>query len=254
MLERRKVENPQILDRLAMILAQFDVVALQDIAPAHSHVVGMLTDLVNASGEDYGFVLGPRVGRDEAQQQLAFMFDRRRLEIDEHELYTITDPDDLLQWDPLVGWFRVKEADVAHAFTFTLINCRTDPLERDRENAILAGIVREVRNDQRGEDDVIVAGDFSASAETLQSIARLSDPYWAVTELATDTRATGQFDNIACNRHFTDEVTGRSGVFDFLRLLNLSVDEAAEISEHLPVWAEFSKYEGGRPADPQGSR
>jgi len=83
-LERSKAENTVVLDRLATILAQFDIVALQDIAPAYSHVVGTLTDLVNASGEDYGFVLGPRVGRDTAQQQLAFVFDKRRVEIDEH--------------------------------------------------------------------------------------------------------------------------------------------------------------------------
>ena len=208
--------------------------------------MGTLTDLINASGESYGFVLGPRVGRDEAQQQLAFVFDRRRVEIDEHELYTVADPDDLIQWEPLVGWFRVRQVAPADAFTFTLINCRTDPHERDRENAILGGIIREVRNDQRGEDDVIVAGDFSAGAEQLQAIARLSDPLWAVTELATDTRATGQFDNIVCTRQFTDEATGRSGVFDFLRQMNLSVDEAAEISGHLPVWSEFVKIEGGQ--------
>jgi hypothetical protein len=46
-------------------------------------------------------------------------------------------------------------------------------------------------------------------------------------------------------RSATDEFTGRWGVCDFLREFNLSVEGARETSPHLPVWAEFAKYEGG---------
>jgi hypothetical protein len=53
--------------------------------------------------------------------------------------------------------------------------------------------------------------------------------------------------NIIVDRHATVELTGRSGVFDFLRELNLSMEQAVTISNHLPVWAEFSVYEGGQP-------
>jgi hypothetical protein len=45
----------------------------------------------------------------------------------------------------------------------------------------------------------------------------------------------------------TQEFTGRGGVFDLIREYNLTVDEALEVSDHLPVWAEFSIYEGGQP-------
>ena len=42
----------------------------------------------------------------------------------------------------------------------------------------------------------------------------------------------------------TVEFTGRGGVFDFLRHYNLRIDDALNISDHLPVWAEFSIFEG----------
>ena len=36
-------------------------------------------------------------------------------------------------------------------------------------------------------------------------------------------------------------------MFDFLREYNLTSDQALEVSDHMPVWAEFSVYEGGQP-------
>ena len=44
----------------------------------------------------------------------------------------------------------------------------------------------------------------------------------------------------------TTEYTGRWGVFDMIREFNLTMDEALEVSDHMPIWAEFSIYEGGQ--------
>jgi hypothetical protein len=52
-------------------------------------------------------------------------------------------------------------------------------------------------------------------------------------------------DQILHPRNATDESIGRAGVFDFLREFNLSIEEALEISDHLPVWADYSIREGG---------
>ena len=43
----------------------------------------------------------------------------------------------------------------------------------------------------------------------------------------------------------TSEYAGRSGVFDFMREYNLTLEQALQVSDHLPVWAEFSVLEGG---------
>ena len=45
----------------------------------------------------------------------------------------------------------------------------------------------------------------------------------------------------------TVEFTGRAGVFDFVREFNLTEQQALEVSDHFPIWAEFSSYEGGQP-------
>jgi hypothetical protein len=53
-------------------------------------------------------------------------------------------------------------------------------------------------------------------------------------------------DNILFDRRATVEYTGRCGVVDLIRELDLTPQAALEISEHLPVWAEFSSYENGQ--------
>ena len=53
--------------------------------------------------------------------------------------------------------------------------------------------------------------------------------------------------NILFPTRATDEFTGRAGVVDFLRQLNLSYDQALQVSSSMPIWAEFTAYEGGKP-------
>lgn len=248
MLERDKAANMPAMHMLASILAQFDIVAVQGVAVNESYAVGQLVDVINSSGRQYDYVLGPRVGRDEASmRQFAFVYDAKRVEVDSKEVYTVEDPDDLLRWEPLVAWFRTRSVNPNDAFTFTLVNMEADPDEKERESAILGGVFREVRNDQRREDDVIVAGCFRMPSQQLDAqINAVPNCDWALAgKIPSNTQGTSQDDNIMSCHNFTDEATGRVGVFDFLRQLNLSLDQAENISTHLPVWAEFTMEEGG---------
>ena len=255
--ERDKSENLAVLQTLASLLAQFDVVAIQGVAATQSQTIGHLVDIINSSGRTYDFVLGPRVGRDElTARRFAFVFDHARVEVDKKELYTVEDPDDLLRWEPLVAWFRTRNAHPQDAFTFTLVNVETDQHEKERENSVLGGVFREVRNDQRQEDDVLLAGCFRMSCDQLcQQPNSVPNSDWAAfDDIPTTAKGIAQDDNIMSCRNFTDEFTGRTGVFDFLRQLNLSLDQAEEVSTHLPVWAEFSVREGGATNGPTRSR
>ncbi len=248
MLERDKAANLQSMHMLASIMAQFDIVAVQGVAVSESYAVGQLVDVINSSGRQYDYVLGPRVGRDEASmRQFAFVYDVKRVEVDSKEVYTVEDPDDLLRWEPLVAWFRTRSVNPNDAFTFTLVNMEADPDEKERESAILGGVFREVRNDLRREDDVILAGCFRMPCKQIDSQANaVPNSDWALTGTTpSNTQGTAQDDNIMSCHNFTDEATGRVGVFDFLRQLNLSLDQAENISTHLPVWAEFTMNEGG---------
>ena len=73
-----------------------------------------------------------------------------------------------------------------------------------------------------------------------------------ISSQATNTRGTHEYDNILFDIKNTVEFTGRGGVFDFMREYNLSLEDALLVSDHLPVWAEFSVFEGGRPPEVAG--
>lgn len=242
-----KAQKAYVMDILARIVRKFDVVAIQEIRSKDQSLLPQFVDIVNATGRYYDYAIGPRLGRSSSKEQYAFIFDRASVELDRHQLYTVEDPDDLLHREPYVAWFRVRGPPKDQAFTFTLVNIHTDPDEVNEELKWLDDVFRNVRDDGREEDDVILLGDLNADDRHLGELGRMPGATWVISGIPTNTRGTAQYDNIIFHEAATSEFTGRGGVLDFLREFNLSIEEALEISDHLPVWAEFSIYEGGTP-------
>jgi endonuclease/exonuclease/phosphatase family metal-dependent hydrolase len=242
-----KAQKPHVMEKLAAIVRSFDIIAIQEVRTRDDGHLPRFVDMINATGRRYDFVIGPRLGRSVSTEQYAFIFDTQSVEIDRRQLYTVEDPDDLLHREPLVGWFRVRGPDPSQAFTFTLVNIHTDPDETDKELDVLAQVFVKVQHDGRGEDDVIILGDFNVDDRHLGELGRLPNITWCISGVPTNVRGTQLYDNLVFSKRATVEFTGRAGVYDFMREFNLSQDEAVEISDHIPVWAEFSLYEGGVP-------
>lgn len=241
-----KLEKPQVAELLARIVRRFDIVALQGIVSRNQDVLPTFVDQINAAGGQYDYVISQRLGRGDQRQQYAFVFDRASVELDRSRAYTVQDPEDLLLREPFVAWFRVRGPAPEEAFTFSLASVHVDPQEASRELNVLDDVYRVVLDDGRNEDDVILLGDFQASSRDLGDLGRVPG-MMAVVHSATDTRQTRALDNIVLQQRATTEFTGRGGVFSFLREWNLTLEEAMEISEHCPVWAEFTLHEGGVP-------
>lgn len=242
-----KSQSPQVMDILARIARNFDVIAVQEIRSRGQDVIPYYVDLINASGRHYDYVIGERLGRTSSKEQYAFIFDTQSVEVDRAQVYTVADPDDLLHREPLVALFRVRGPPTDQAFTFTLINIHTDPDEVARELSVLDDVFVAVRNDGRNEDDVIILGDFNTDDRHLGELGQLSGIMPVIAGMPTNTQGNAQYDNIVFSAQATREFTGRGGVFDFMREYNLSLADAMKVSDHLPVWAEFSIYEGGQP-------
>ena len=115
------------------------------------------------------------------------IFDRASVEIDRTQLYTVDDPDDLLHREPLVGWFRVRGPPPDQAFTFSLINIHTDPDEVQHEINVLDDVFRAVRDDGRGEDDVILLGDLNADDRHLGQLGQIPGIRCVILNMNTNT-------------------------------------------------------------------
>jgi len=238
-----KAKRPHVLKLYAQIIQQFDLVALQEIRTQDTNTIASLIDTVNQGNGHYAIMTSPRIGRTHIKEQYAYIYDTRRVQ-PLGAPYVVADPDDLLHREPFVGWFRANGVDAKRGFTFALVDLHIDPDLVQEELRYLADIVRAVKNDGRYEDDVILLGDFNASDNDFTPALVGTGLTWLVRSTTTNTRSSEQYDNLMINPTATIEFTGRSGTFDFMRHYNLGLAQALEVSDHMPVWAEFSNEEG----------
>ncbi len=250
-LDEAKLANTRVSDVLVNLFPRFELVAVQGIRGKNQGVLDRLVEQINAkSGRNYNFATCPTQKRDGLEHYSAFVYDRQRIDIDQTTVHFVEDRSGRLRIKPLTGSFRVRGPDPAEAFTFTLINVETDPEHTATELDVLADVYRAVRDDGRGEDDIILLGDLESDDQNLGQLGKLLGVSALISGIPTTTRGTHQLDNILLDRRATSEFDGRVEVLDMMREFDLTMPEALEVSEHLPVWAEFSVYEGGQPGRP----
>jgi len=240
-----KLQKRPVVEVLAAVVRKFDVLAIQEIRTQDDQFMDKFIQIVNSQGAQYAYVIGPRLGRTSSKEQYAILYDARRIEVRPSSVVTLSDPDDLLHREPLVAQFRTRDAPPAEAFTFWLVDIHTDPDEVKSEVDALADAFQVVH--QQGDDDVILLGDLNASENQLGALGRLPGIRCAIFGVPTNTRGTKTYDNIVFDARATVEFTGQSGVWDLKSTFGLTEDQALEVSDHFPVWAVFSIYEGGRP-------
>jgi deoxyribonuclease-1-like protein len=249
--DEAKLANRRVGDVLVHVFPRFDLVAIQGIRGKNQGVLVRLVEQISAaSGRRYSFATCPTQQRDGLEHYSAFVFDSQRIEVDRTTVHFVEDPLGRLRIKPLAGSFRVRGPSSAEAFTFTLINVETDPDRTSAELDLLADVYRAVRDDGRGEDDIILLGDLQSDDQHLGRLGKLLGVTALLSNMPTTTRGVHQLDNILLDRRATSEFNGRVEVLDMMREFELTMPEALEVSEHLPVWAEFSVYEGGQPGRP----
>jgi deoxyribonuclease-1-like protein len=247
-----KLNKPHVMEALARVVRCFDVVAIQEVRSTDDRVVPTFVQMINATGASYDFVIGPRLGRTSSKEQYAYIFNSARIGVDRNSVYTTAHPQDRLHREPLVARFQVVGPPADKAFTFSLVNIHTDPDETVAELNALANVFAGVQQNGSGEDDIILLGDLNVDDRHLGNLGHLPGIMPALSAVMTNTRRNRMYDNVVLDRRFTSEYTCRCGVFDLMTELNLTTDQALEISDHLPVWAEFRVLEGSAPVTSAG--
>jgi hypothetical protein len=253
-LGEQKLVKPLLAKVLAATLRRFDLVAVQGIQATAEDILAGLVQTMNEDGARYDYLLGPHVGSMPNTQQYAYIFNTATIAADRDSLYTVHDPDDLMRYEPLVAAFRALGGPEKQAFTFTLINVRVDPSRASEELPALGNVFRAVRNDGRGEDDILVMGDLTADDRRLMTATSIPYINCCIISRPTTTHRSHQSDNILFDRRSSNEFANHAGVFDLQHELGLNLAEALEISDHLPVWADFYITEGGSDSMAAGPR
>lgn len=252
---KTKADKPYVMYTLAEIVRQFDVVAIQEIRTTDDYLIPNFVKLINSSGRQYDHVIGRRLGNTQSKEQYAFIFDTARVETDYQSVFTLSDPDNLLHREPLIANFRARAVSPDEAFTFTLVNIHTDPDVAGEEIDVLSEAYRAIRRAGQ-EDDVIMLGDFNADDRHMGRLGQIPGITPLISGVFSNTRQNRLYDNLVIHQPSTTEYAGRSGVLDVMRHFNLTLDQAEQVSDHFPVWAEFSAYErdyAGRIASRRGA-
>jgi len=242
-LGQSKLDKPEAMATLTQIVKRFDIVAIQELRSKEQDVIPTWLKAINADGSNYTALVGPRLGRTVSKEQYVFLYNQNRIEFVPRTDFTINDPLDLLHREPYVATFRASSALSTNPFQFTLINIHTDPDETDEELDALAEVYEVVRQSNPAEDDVILLGDLNVDHEHLGMLGQISNIAWTVSGTPTNTRKSKSYDNIVFDKVATTEFVGNAGVLDYQAEYGLTLDQALEVSDHMPVWAEFSVQE-----------
>ncbi len=146
----------------------------------------------------------------------------------------------MLHREPFVGRFQTTGEP---AFGFTLINIHTDPDEISTELDTLADVYINVRQYESPEDDVLLLGDLNAAPDRLQRLGQIQGVIPIINGIPTNTRNNKTLDNILFDSRLSREFTGRAGTIDLQSMFSISDSDVARLSDHLPIWAEFSSVE-----------
>lgn len=234
-----KLGQPWVMDKFAEIIRHFDVIALQEITSKDQSTLPQLIELVNRANVNYSYAISPRIGREASgyYEQYAFVYDTTRIHGGPQFCYPVQDDADILHREPFVGRFETVSNQ---PFSFTLINIHTDPDEIKYELDVLADVYVNVRQFEYPQDDVLLLGDLNADPSKFQKLGRIPGFAPLIVDLPTNTRKNKMLDNILADRQMTREFTGRAGVIDLEQRFGIQLADVERISDHLPVWAEFS--------------
>ena len=249
----KKSGNADVMRQLARIVASFDLVAIQEVQSPQAMPVARLVDLINRSGGRYEASVSEPIGRSAYREQYAFVWDTTRVRMIPDSAYVVRDDSNRMHRPPMVASFETRITPVPgrRPFRFTLINAHADPdlvspNGESNEMDVLDDVfvrVREYEYQTRGIVNVILLGDLNVSTANLGELGQLPGMLAVVGTAKTNTLGTKTYDHILLDQNVTTEYTGVFGVVDYQQDFGLTLEQALMVSDHRPVWAEFSASE-----------
>ncbi|MEM6470856.1 MAG: endonuclease/exonuclease/phosphatase family protein [Planctomycetota bacterium] len=241
-----------VLSEIAKIVNRFDLVAIQEVRTGGASVDNLVA-FMNASGANYSAVVSQPIGDKNRTECYAFVWDQNRIALVPGSSYVVRDPDNRMYREPMVASFQtvLSENENATPFRFTAINVHTDPdlvdpLDRDSEINVLADVFQRVRDwefARNSEDDFIVMGDLNVSTDELGMLSKIRGVVSVAGDIGTNLLQTKTNDHILIDQNVTREFANKFGVIDLIDEWGFTSEQAGSISDHLPLFADFSRFE-----------
>lgn len=240
-----KVNNASTGEKIARLLQEFDVVAVQGIRSKNRAVLEALVYLIARQGGEYDYVASSPNGNNSIS---AFFFNTETIIVDGESVSDVYDARGRLETPVLAANFRPNAVASESSFTFQIINVRFLGAPTDGETLVdlLATLKKRAGGFGLSEDDVVVAGDFGVPIQKIKEVEKIANAATLHQNETTDVEG-GVSANLLFDSLATVEYVERFGVVDLAEYFDISPDEAQKIARGRPVWGDFSVYEGGDP-------
>jgi len=234
-----KTKNSEELDRMAEILRDADIVAIQEVVSGYggAQAVAKLADNLNRKGAKWDYVISnPTNSPKYVTERYAFIWKTKNIKI-KNRGALISQLDSLVDREPFFLDFYIKGRKLS------VINFHSRPHDKNPEREILA-ITDYLKSDDF-QHPILLAGDFNVDQKEEVFIGLRTQGYNAAvidakTTLKQNCATDGYLNYPIDNIFYSNKIVLKSGyVIDFVKACE-NITSARELSDHLPVLLNFS--------------
>ncbi|CAG0912586.1 unnamed protein product [Notodromas monacha] len=240
-----KMGRPRVVSALVEILADYDLVAVQEITDVDGDAFPRLMSKLNEfSASNYDYVISDRVGRTTAKEQYAYVYRPDKVTISDMWVYDDTNRD-VFEREPYVATVTAVDSKIPR---FTLVTIHTKPVDAVMEVDALAAVADSIRGSPRAAQNVMILGDYNADCSYVSnndwpSISLRQRPefrWWILDDQDTTVRESTHcaYDRIVTvGPDFEDLINPSSVIIrDFTTEFDFSGDfTPLNVSDHFPI-------------------
>jgi len=245
-LSHKKAGDPVKGKVIADTLAQFDIIAIQEIRDSSDRTMTILEKALSDRGKDYDHVIGPQLPDKDVRykERYAILYNTATIE-KVTDPYTYSDSKDDFEREPFIIHLKAKNG----TFDFVIVNIHTRPADAENEIKSLKDAITDART-RLNEPDIITLGDYNADCarsgeyydESLLKTHFPETEFLSIIPNSADTNLASSdctYDRIIVTSSTVQDYQGSWGVYHFDEIHGLTYDQAKAVSDHYPVWATF---------------
>ena len=243
-LGKTKLSKKIVVDHLVSIIRRYDCLLIQEVRDASGVTIPALASLVNSDLTPFEYVLSDRLGRTRSKEQYAVFYRSDKLTVSSWSVYS--DPGDKFEREPIIAHISAV-GQYANCFRkkFAVIGAHIKPSDVPAELDALVDVYDDFLT-ITANPNALLMGDFNADCSYLSNTAERNarlfyEPRFTnLLENGVDTTVKDTYcayDRIiaAGDSLKAIVVKGSATVYRYDEILQLSQDEADDVSDHYPV-------------------
>ena len=227
---------------LAKIISKFDIIGFEEVMNEKGlrKLKGYLEKETKSKWEY--FISENSVGSENYREYYGYIYKKNLVnEVRPLGFYIEKNENEFMR-EPYGVYFKVKNFDFVFVIAHSIFGDKEKQRVIEASNYIN---VYEYFIKKSNETDIIIAGDFNLPGNDFgfrnlklkYNVEPLLDPKIELTTFS-DTKLVSSYDNFFINRDYTQEYTGKKGVYNYLKNNNKYMKQY--ISDHLLIFSEFN--------------